>query len=96
MAKKKLLIDREAFCDWYFDHDICKDFFYRHDILPSLRSDGVFKVTLQSILDDVGYLPEDVVAEGQNPIVDDRGEVKMGYYDSITFAKTEMNTKLSR
>jgi hypothetical protein len=87
MAKKKLLIDREAFCDWYFDHDICKEFFYRHNILESLRDDGVFKVTLQEMLDGVGYLPEDVVADGQNPIVDDRGEVEMGSYDSITFVK---------
>lgn len=89
MAKKKLLIDREAFCIWYFDHDICEDFFYRHNILESLRDDGVFKVTLQEMLDGVGYLPEDVVADGQNPIVDERGEVEMGEYDIITFAKTK-------
>jgi uncharacterized protein (DUF342 family) len=96
MAKKKLLIDREAFCDWYFDHDICKDFFYRHDILPTLKSDGVFKVSLKEILDGVGYLPADVVAEGQEPILDEHDEVDVSAYDSITFAKTEMNTKLSR
>ena len=89
MAKKKLLIDREAFCNWYFDNDICEDFFYRHDILDALKNDGVFKITLQEMLDSVGYLPSDVVAEGQEPILDENGEVDMCAYNVITFAKTE-------
>ena len=33
---KTLLIDKQSFIDWYFDHDICKEFFNRHDILESL------------------------------------------------------------
>ena len=89
MAKNKLLIDRQAFCDWYFDYDICKGFFERHDILESLENNGVFKVTLEDILKNVGYLPEDVVAEGQNPILNDNGEVDMYAYDIITFDKTK-------
>ena len=89
MAKNKLLIDRQAFCDWYFDHDICKEFFERHNILESLENNGVFKVTLENILKDVGYLPEDVVAEGQNPILNDNGEIDMSEYDIITFDKTK-------
>jgi hypothetical protein len=86
MPKKKLLIDREAFCSWYFDEDICKDFFYRQGIHDALVSEGVFKITLKEILDGVGYLPADVVAEGQEPILDERDEVDMSAYDSITFA----------
>jgi hypothetical protein len=89
MAKNKLLIDKQAFCDWYFDHDICKEFFERHNILESLENNGVFKVTLENILKDVGYLPEDVVAEGQNPILNDNGEIDMSEYDIITFDKTK-------
>ena len=89
MEKKTLLIDKNAFCDWYFDHDICKEFFERHNILESLENNGVFKVTLENILKDVGYLPEDVVAEGQNPILNDNGEIDMSEYDIITFDKTK-------
>jgi hypothetical protein len=82
----KLLIDKQAFIDWYFDHDICKEFFYRHDILGQLKEKGNFSVSLQDILDGVGYLPEDVVAEGQDVELDDNGEVAMFDYDEIVFA----------
>ena len=82
---KTLLIDKQSFIDWYFDHDICKEFFDRHDILESLTNDGVFTVTLQHILDSVGYLPADVVAEGEEPMLDDSDEVDMSLYDIITF-----------
>jgi hypothetical protein len=85
MAKNKLLIDRQAFCNWYFDYDICKEFFLRHNILESLENDGVFKITLEDILKNVGYLPEEVVAEGQNPILNKNDDVDMNAYDIITF-----------
>ena len=85
MANKTLLIDKQAFIDWYFDHDICKEFFDRHDILKSLTDDGGFSITLQHILDSVGYLPADVVAEGQKPMLDESDEVDMSLYDTITF-----------
>jgi hypothetical protein len=89
MAKKKLLIDKESFCNWYFDHDICKEFFNKHKILESLENDGVFKITLEDILKNVGYLPEDVVAEGQNPILNNHNDIDMNAYDIITFDKTK-------
>ena len=85
MKKKTLLIDKDAFCDWYFDHDICKEFFDRHDILESLTDKGVFTITLQHILDSVGYLPADVVAEGEEPMLNESDEVDMSLYDTITF-----------
>lgn len=87
MTKKKLLIDRSAFCSWYFDDDICEDFFNRHGIYHSLENEGVFKITLKEILNDVGYLPANVVADGQEPVLDENDEVDMSAYDSITFAK---------
>lgn len=85
MTNKTLLIDKDAFIAWYFDYDIRKEFFYTHKILESLTKNGVFTVTLQQILDNVGYLPVDVVAKGQEPIVDERDEVCMDEYDTITF-----------
>jgi len=86
---KTLLIDKQSFIDWYFDHDICKEFFNRHDILKSLTDKGVFTVTLQDILDNIGYLPADVVAEGQEPMLDNHDEIDMSLYDTITFGSKE-------
>ena len=87
MAKNKLLINKQAFCDWYFDYDICERFFKRHNILESLENNGVFKITLEDILKNVGYLPKDVVAKGQNPILNNNDNVDMNSYDIIKFAK---------
>jgi len=87
MAKKILLIDKQAFCNWYFDYDICERFFKRHNILESLQNNGVFKITLENILKNVGYLPEDVVAAGQNPILNNNNDVDMNAYDIIKFDK---------
>lgn len=85
MSNKTLLIDKDAFIIWYFDYSIRKEFFYTHNILESLINDGVFTITLQHILDSVGYLPVGVVAEGQEPIVDKNDEIQMDEYDIITF-----------
>jgi hypothetical protein len=82
----KLLIDKQAFINWYFDHDICKEFFYTHNILGELKEKGTFTISLQDILNDVGYLPEDIVVEGQDVELDDNGEVAMFDYDEIVFA----------
>lgn len=86
MENKTLLIDKNAFCDWYFDHDICKDFFYTNNILEDLKSEGTFAISLEQILESVGYLPSDVVAEGQEIIYDEMGEVDMPAYRVIKFA----------
>lgn len=87
MKKKKvLLIDRKAFCNWYFDYEMTKEFFFSQGILGSLKNTGEFRVTLQELLDGVGYLPESVVANGQEPILDDSEEVMMSEYDVIKFA----------
>lgn len=93
MEKKTLLIDREAFCDWYFDHDICKEFVYAHNIIQELKDEGFIKITLQDILDSAGYLPIDLVAKQEQVIVIDKlGEVDMSYYDTIKFAaKNKIN-----
>ena len=36
MENKTLLVDRNAFCDWYFDYEVCRDFFDDHDIFQKL------------------------------------------------------------
>jgi len=86
MENKTLLIDKEAFINWYFDYDITKDFFHSQGILQSLKDTGEFKINLQEILDGVGYLPESVVADGQEVILDNLLEVDMSEYDVIKFA----------
>ena len=82
----KLLIDRELFVRWYFDEDIKKDFVYNKSVIEDLVSDGVFKVTAQSLLDEVGYIPMSIVSEHQeNVVLDEQGEVDMDAYTKIKF-----------
>ena len=85
MKNKTLFIDRQAFCDWYFDDDIIKEFFYDHGILGSLKSEGKFSITLEDIFSNCGYLPVNIVAEGQKPILDESSEVDVFAYDKIIF-----------
>jgi len=87
MENKTLLIDRNAFCDWYFDHDICKEFVYRHNIIQELKDEGTFTITLEDILDSAGYLPNNLVSSQQEVVIlDELDEVDMSYYDKIIFA----------
>lgn len=88
MENKTLLIDRNAFCDWYFDHDICKEFVYAHNIIQDLKDEGVFTITLESILDSAGYLPTNLVSSKHEEIIvlDELDEVDISYYDKIIFA----------
>ena len=85
MKNKTLFIDRQAFCDWYFDNDICKEFFNDHDILNTLKTEGKFSITLEDIFSNCGYLPVNIVAEGQKPILDESSEVDVFAYDKIIF-----------
>ena len=85
MKNKTLLIDREKFCDWYFDYDTCKEFFERYSVFTDLLLDGKFEINLDDILENVGYLPEDVIADNQKPILDKNGEIKMDAYKEIKF-----------
>lgn len=84
--KKVLLIDKKKFFNWYFDQDMIEDFFYSQGILNSLINKGLFTITADELLEGIGYLPEQVVAEGQNPILDDLDEINMNEYDEIKFA----------
>jgi hypothetical protein len=86
MENKTLLIDRNAFCDWYFDHSICKEFVHAHSIIQELKDEGTFTITLQDILNSAGYLPSNLVSNQQELVIlDELDEVDMSYYDKIIF-----------
>ena len=88
MSKKKLLLDREAFIEWFFDYEICKTFVDDHGVIRALITDGKFTLNAKDLIANCGFIPEGVVAEGQEPILNDSGEVDICEYDVITFAKT--------
>jgi len=82
----KLLINKKRFIDWYFDHEVQKEFFYRHGILSKLKESGSFSISIEDILQEVGYLPEDVVEDGQELLLNNLDEVDMRAYDEIKFS----------
>ena len=84
---KELLINQDKFIEWYFDYDMRKTFFDDHSGFQALKSSGIFSVTAQELLDGCGYLPESVVADGQSPIINEDGEVNMGYYKYFKLVK---------
>ena len=88
MAKKILYIDREEFLDWYFDEDIIKDFVHNQDVISELKEKGKFSLDINSLLDNCGYLPENVAVDGQEVVLDKLGEIDLEYYDEIVFNKT--------
>ena len=85
MENKTLLIDRNAFCDWYFDYDTCKDFFNDRKILYQLKTNGSFSITLQNILNGMDYVPTSVIADSQRNVYGDLEEVFLSGYDTIKF-----------
>ena len=87
MENKTLLIDRNKFCNWYFDYEVCKDFFYDQNIMEELKTHGTFTLNLQDILDGLDLIPDTIVAEGQEALTDEWDEVDTSAYDKITFAE---------
>jgi hypothetical protein len=87
MAKKTLLIDKEAFMKWYWDYDMCKTFFNDYDVYAKLLGHGVFTIKINDLITNCGYIPAGVVADGQEPILDEDDEVVLDEYDIIKFAK---------
>lgn len=87
MAKKILYIDREAFIDWFFDDDMVKSFVYDQGVMRQLIDEGTFTLKIEELLDSAGYLPDNIVSEGQEVVLNDMDEVDMDYYDEIVFNK---------
>ncbi len=91
MAKTKkpvLNIDREAFIDWVFDNDDKKEFFNTYGVGLCLRVKGVFKITAEQLLDDAGYLPEHIVADGQEIHLNEDGEIDIEAYEKVQFSNS--------
>lgn len=88
---KVLLIDKEAFLEWYFSEDIAEGFFHDQNVLGYLIEDGVFTLTAEAVLDGCGYIPSWVVDKPQRDSVvlveDDSEDVDTSYYDEIKFAE---------
>lgn len=84
---KELLINQDAFIEWYFDNDTSKTFFNDQSIVGALKIDGVFTITAQALLDGCGYMPSGIVVDGQEPIVNEDDEVDMEQYDSFKLVK---------
>jgi hypothetical protein len=87
MENKTLLVDRNAFCDWYFDYEVCKDFFYDQNILEDLKRYGTFTLDVQKILNGMDYIPASVLAEGQDYTFDEWDELYLGDYENVKFAE---------
>lgn len=87
MKNKTLLIDRESFCDWFFDQDIIEDFVSNYEVIQELIKTGKFTITANELISGAGYLPIHVAAEGQELILDEMDEIDMSSYDIIKFAK---------
>jgi len=83
---KTLLIKRKEFIEWFFDHDICKEFVYNHGVIGDLSTDGVFTVTAESFLHSTGYIPEGLQEDGQEVILNDHDELDLNAYDEIKFS----------
>jgi hypothetical protein len=81
-----LKLDKQKFIDWYFSDDIIESFVSDNDVRGSLLSDGEFKMTLQSLLDSIGYLPVWVVSDGEVVAIQSNGDIDTEFYDDIKFA----------
>ena len=85
MDKKILYIDKKAFIDWFFDEDMIETFVYDQGVMSELKESGTFTLKIEELLSGAGYLPDSVVSEGQEVVLDNMGEVDMNYYDEIKF-----------
>lgn len=83
---KILLIDRASFIDWFFDEDMISSFFEIYNVTSELSETGTFTITAQHLLDNVGFLPGNLAAEGQEVILNQDEEIDLGAYTEIKFA----------
>jgi hypothetical protein len=67
---KTLIIDRVKFLNWYND-----DIDFTSLVIESLIIDKVYTIKLEDLLDNVGYIPEEVLVEGQQYELDSYGDV---------------------
>lgn len=89
MSEKKLLINRKHFIDWIFDYDDRKDFFQTYEVGKALLNDGVFTLSIDDLISNVGYLPVEVAEKGQNLSLDEEGDINTADYELIAFSSTK-------
>ena len=84
-----LLVDTGSFLDWYFTHDVMRDFAKDHAVKQILFMKGRFWIRIQELMDACGYLPVDVVHESmrKNVKLDENEEVDLSYYTTFKFVK---------
>jgi uncharacterized protein YifE (UPF0438 family) len=86
---RTLLINKKAFIDWYFDQDVKETFFDDQQILKNLEQNGVFTITLNELLQNVGYMPKEIATEGQDLVLDEEGEeIDKFAYDKVAFTNS--------
>jgi hypothetical protein len=89
MSEKTLLINRKHFVDWIFDYDDKKDFFQTYEVGKALLNDGVFTLSIDDLISNVGYLPVEVAEKGQDLSLDEEGDINTADYDLIAFSSTK-------
>lgn len=89
MSEKKLLINRKNFIDWIFDYDDRKDFFQTYEVGKALLNDGVFTLSIDDLISNVGYLPVEVAEKGQDLSLDEEGDINTADYELIAFSSTK-------
>ena len=65
-----LIIDKKKFLDWYHG-----DVDFTASVINALLVYGEYKFTIDELLDSVGYIPEEVLVDGQQYSLDSFGDV---------------------
>lgn len=69
-----LIIDKQKFLEWYNE-----DVDFTADVMHHLMNYGHYKVSVNDLLNDVGYIPEWVLVEGQKYKLYENGDVDVRY-----------------
>ena len=67
---KTLIIDKQKFLEWYN-----ADVDFTADVMHHLMHYGHYKVSVNDLLDDIGYIAEWVLVEGQKYKLYENGDV---------------------
>lgn len=69
-----LIIDKQKFLEWYNE-----DVDFTADVMHHLMNYGHYKVSVNDLLNDVGYIPEWVLVEGQKYKLYENGDVDVRF-----------------
>ena len=68
-----LLINREAFLDWYFSDGID----ITANVFDALLTDGKYELDIQELLESVGFVSEHILETGQEYELYENGDVNI-------------------